>query len=187
MRKIIALVMCYLFLFSCNSKTLDNDEYDIINIVIANRIETSFHQMRTNKDGNKNDTLKLKGYFFSLYEDLKPIDPTRDVYGNLRNEYGSRYFKRYTQPLKVDLHKIKPANGARIVDYSPKNETNNYYLGRYKFSRVIFNDTADKAVIEFIGVNPTALVLHDKALIFLRKKDHKWIITQERGLFYDYE
>jgi len=185
MRKIIIPLLC-LLLFNCKSENIDNQEYEIINIVIKNDIEPSLEQMRSNASNIKNDSLKWSNYFFSLDETLQPIDIHKDVYQNLINEYGSKYLKRYTQALKINLEKIKTPNGSRIMPYSSANESNKFYMGSYKFSRVIFNDSVDKAVIEFIRTNPSAITLNDKALVFLQKKDDKWEITKERGLFYNY-
>ena len=70
MKKSIVLIIFFLLFFGCKSENLDNDEYAVINLVIATHVEPSLKQIRSNISTSvvsSPKTVRFKNRFFCCF------------------------------------------------------------------------------------------------------------------------
>ncbi len=175
------LLVIISILFSCNS--LDKEEYEILNLVIQDRITpTPNYEIVSKIIETENvksskaiaialNRMSQKQYTFTVSDTLYPINLPKDIWENIHNKYlFSEIEGRSDKPLPIDFGKISFKKNMKRI--SQKTNDSNY-IGHFKFHRVLFDKFRERAYVQietpeyssplFIGV-------------FLKKQNGDWVL-----------
>lgn len=188
------------FLFSCKSDEVSNDEYEIINLLvsqISNPLPPPpplFYEDEKLSEDEKTkiveeliqkDSIEKSKLKFTIYFD--------DSLQALEKDFGNKLFEKnigfdefYLKKIDDDLMKSKKINLDKLT--FPKNIKiiKNYnedfskwekdFWGKYWMSRIIFNDSRTKAVVEFNHI--CGNLCGGGSKIYLSKINGKWKVIR---------
>ena len=151
-----------LFLTSCKTETVSDDEYEVLNLYVnqileptiddiqySKNFEKIFSKNLTSKEElNKIDSIKKYTPFtYELSDSLFQINTNNKIQHKLIWELIYGPDKEIYKGLPLDFSRLKfQKNYNRIPRYTP--ETKNF-LGKFKISRIVFSKRHERAYFEY--------------------------------------
>lgn len=153
--KFMVLFVLLAFL-SCNS--LDNDEYKILNLALNKCVFKEIDPKEVSKTADEykislidamnivDSRIKKEQYTFTMSDTLYAVDLPKDIWEGLHNQYVFDEIKnRSDKSIPIDFTKIEDfKNIKRVV----KAVNNKNYLGHFKFHRILFDKSKERAYIQ---------------------------------------
>lgn len=152
------LIGCFLlfFFFSCNS--LNNDEYEILNLALNRCVFKEMDPEEISKVASQKkvtyaDAMNIvenkmneQQYTFTISDTLYAVDLPENILESLHNHYIFNEIQgRSDQSIPIDFSKIKDLKNKKRL----KNVVNDKnYLGYFKFHRVLFDKSKRRAYIQ---------------------------------------
>ena len=176
-----------LFLISCKTETVSDDEYEVLNLFINQilepkvvEIESSNNygklfsdKMSLEEELNKIDSIKKYTPFtYELSDSLFQIDTNNKIQHKLVWELIYGPDKEMYKGLPLDFSRLKlQKNYNRIPHYTP---TTKNFLGKFKISRIVFSKRHERAYFEYHKSDSTSLDKFEINYIVAEKKQGVW-------------
>ncbi len=185
------LMLCILFLSSCNSeedKRLENNTYQVISLLIdefgspikppppPEGKDAYFTEVQTDSIMNQIQTIGVHCVMKREKVDKNILEKAND------KEYKDllELFNNFNQDLSLDLSKIKSKKDYKVIYIDStlsKQEQHNTYDWQLSFSRIAFDDNLKKALI-------TVSKKHSGYfLCLLEKQDNEWFTKQGKMIY----
>ena len=183
-----------LFLTSCKTETVSDDEYEVLNLYVnqileptiddiqySKNFEKIFSKNLTSKEElNKIDSIKKYTPFtYELSDSLFQINTNNKIQHKLIWELIYGPDKEIYKGLPLDFSRLKfQKNYNRIPRYTP--ETKNF-LGKFKISRIVFSKRHERAYFEYHKSDSTSLDKFEINYIIAAKEQGVWKVKQWSG------
>ena len=183
-----------LFLISCKTETVSDDEYEVLNLYVnqileptiddiqySKNFEKIFSKNLTSKEElNKIDSIKKYTPFtYELSDSLFQINTNNKIQHKLIWELIYGPDKEIYKGLPLDFSRLKfQKNYNRIPRYTP--ETKNF-LGKFKISRIVFSKRHERAYFEYHKSDSTSLDKFEIDYIIAAKEQGVWKVKQWSG------
>ena len=183
-----------LFLISCKTETVSDDEYEVLNLYVnqileptiddiqySKNFEKIFSKNLTSKEElNKIDSIKKYTPFtYELSDSLFQINTNNKIQHNLIWELIYGPDKEIYKGLPLDFSRLKfQKNYNRIPRYTP--ETKNF-LGKFKISRIVFSKRHERAYFEYHKSDSTSLDKFEINYIVAAKEQGVWKVKRWSG------
>ena len=183
-----------LFLTSCKTETVSDDEYEVLNLYVnqileptiddiqySKNFEKIFSKNLTSKEElNKIDSIKKYTPFtYELSDSLFQINTKNKIQHKLIWELIYGPDKEIYKGLPLDFSRLKlQKNYNRIQRYTP--ETKNF-LGKFKISRIVFSKRHERAYFEYHKSDSTSLDKFEINYIVAAKEQGVWKVKQWSG------
>ena len=183
-----------LFLTSCKTETVSDDEYEVLNLYVnqileptiddiqySKNFEKIFSKNLTSKEElNKIDSIKKYTPFtYELSDSLFQINTNNKIQHKLIWELIYGPDKEIYKGLPLDFSRLKlQKNYNRIPRYT--SETKNF-LGKFKISRIVFSKRHERAYFEYHKSDSTSLDKFEINYIVAAKEQGVWKVKQWSG------
>ena len=183
-----------LFLTSCKTETVSDDEYEVLNLYVnqileptiddiqySKNFEKIFSKNLTSKEElNKIDSIKKYTPFtYELSDSLFQINTKNKIQHKLIWELIYGPDKEIYKGLPLDFSRLKlQKNYNRIPRYT--SETKNF-LGKFKISRIVFSKRHERAYFEYHKSDSTSLDKFEINYIVAAKEQGVWKVKQWSG------
>ena len=183
-----------LFLTSCKTETVSDDEYEVLNLYVnqileptiddiqySKNFEKIFSKNLTSKEElNKIDSIKKYTPFtYELSDSLFQINTKNKIQHKLIWELIYGPDKEIYKGLPLDFSRLKfQKNYNRIPRYTP--ETKNF-LGKFKISRIVFSKRHERAYFEYHKSDSTSLDKFEINYIVAAKEQGVWKVKRWSG------
>ncbi len=183
-----------LFLTSCKTETVSDDEYEVLNLYVnqileptiddiqySKNFEKIFSKNLTSKEElNKIDSIKKYTPFtYELSDSLFQINTNNKIQHKLIWELIYGPDKEIYKGLPLDFSRLKfQKNYNRIPRYTP--ETKNF-LGKFKISRIVFSKRHERAYFEYHKSDSTSLDKFEINYIVAAKEQGVWKVKRWSG------
>ena len=183
-----------LFLISCKTETVSDDEYEVLNLYVNQILEPTIDDIQYSKNFekifsknliskeelNKIDSIKKYTPFtYELSDSLFQINTNNKIQHKLIWELIYGPDKEIYKGLPLDFSRLKfQKNYNRIPRYTP--ETKNF-LGKFKISRIVFSKRHERAYFEYHKSDSTSLDKFEINYIVAAKEQGVWKVKQWSG------
>ena len=183
-----------LFLTSCKTETVSDDEYEVLNLYVnqileptiddiqySKNFEKIFSKNLTSKEElNKIDSIKKYTPFtYEFSDSLFQINTNNKIQHKLIWELIYGPDKEIYKGLPLDFSRLKfQKNYNRIPRYTP--ETKNF-LGKFKISRIVFSKRHERAYFEYHKSDSTSLDKFEINYIVAAKEQGVWKVKRWSG------
>ena len=183
-----------LFLTSCKTETVSDDEYEVLNLYVnqileptiddiqySKNFEKIFSKNLTSKEElNKIDSIKkYTAFTYELSDSLFQINTKNKIQHKLIWELIYGPDKEIYKGLPLDFSRLKlQKNYNRIPRYT--SETKNF-LGKFKISRIVFSKRHERAYFEYHKSDSTSLDKFEINYIVAAKEQGVWKVKQWSG------
>lgn len=180
----ILIISFLLIVFSCNPNYSHQDEYNVINAVVEERVYPIINMdivsdIMKRENIGYNDAVKRTQnimskniYEFSASDTLYALDTNTPYFKDLYSKIIFQEDPIKKNNIKIDFDKIHFRHNVKKVTALSNHSS---YIGDFKFYRGIFNEEGTKALF---GVKeyPGQLYSRQNNLFLLEKKNEKWNI-----------
>ena len=183
-----------LFLTSCKTETVSDDEYEVLNLFVNQILEPKVVEIESSKnygklfsdkmsleeEFNKIDSIKkYTAFTYELSDSLFQINTKNKIQHKLIWELIYGPDKEIYKGLPLDFSRLKlQKNYNRIPRYTP--ETKNF-LGKFKISRIVFSKRHERAYFEYHKSDSTSLDKFEINYIVAAKEQGVWKVKQWSG------
>ena len=183
-----------LFLTSCKTETVSDDEYEVLNLFVNQILEPKVVEIESSKnygklfsdkmsleeEFNKIDSIKkYTAFTYELSDSLFQINTNNKIQHKLIWELIYGPDKEIYKGLPLDFSRLKfQKNYNRIPRYTP--ETKNF-LGKFKISRIVFSKRHERAYFEYHKSDSTSLDKFEINYIVAAKEQGVWKVKQWSG------
>ena len=186
-----------LFLISCKTETVSDDEYEVLNLFVNQILEHEIDEfddiqysknfekvfsdkMSLEEESNKIDSIKkYTAFTYELSDSLFQINTNNKIQHKLIWELIYGPDKEIYKGLPLDFSRLKfQKNYNRIPRYT--SETKNF-LGKFKISRIVFSKRHERAYFEYHKSDSTSLDKFEINYIVAAKEQGVWKVKRWSG------